>query len=191
MNANPDQQGWRPYQQGWPPPPSPYPAPNHRPVIVAAIIGAVAGLLLGLVIGAGGVFVLGVSGVLDPKPLTYGPGGSMARFDLQAGQCANGKVESGRSYPAAVAVSCIGGHDFEVYETASTPGPGVAAARYPDPRDLAAFADDHCLLASRRTSGAASTTAISTTPAWSRAVKPGTRATARWPARCGRSTATS
>jgi hypothetical protein len=116
-------------------------------VIVAAIIGAVAGLLLGLVIGAGGVFVLGVSGVLDPKPLTYGPGGSMARFDLQAGQCANGKVESGQSYPAAVAVSCTGGHDFEVYETASTPGPGVAAARYPDPRDLAAFADDHCLLA--------------------------------------------
>jgi hypothetical protein len=147
MNANPDQQGLRPYQQGWPPPPSPYPAPNHRPVIVAAITGAVAGLLLGLVIGAGGVFVLGVSGVLDPKPLTYGPGGSMARFDLQAGQCANGKVESGQSYPAAVAVSCTGGHDFEVYETASTPGPGVAAARYPDPRDLAAFADDHCLLA--------------------------------------------
>lgn len=145
MNANPDQQGWRPYQQGWPPP-SPYPAPSNRPVIVAAIVAAVAGLLLGLVIGGGGVFVLGVSGVLDPKPLTYGPGGSIARFDLQAGQCADGKVEAGRSYPAATALSCTGRHDFEVYEIASTPGPGTAA-RYPDSRDLAAFADDHCLLA--------------------------------------------
>jgi hypothetical protein len=147
MNTNPYQQDWRPSPQSWPPPPPPHPVANRRPVIVAAIVGAVAGLLLGLVIGGGVVFVLGVSGVFDPKPLTYGPGGSIARFDLQAGQCANGEVKAGRSYPAATALACSGRHDFEVYETASTPGPDVADARYPDPRDLAAFADDHCLLA--------------------------------------------
>jgi hypothetical protein len=100
-----------------------------------------------LVIGGGVVFVLGTSGVFDPKPLTYGVGGSMARFDLQPGQCANGEVKAGRSYPATTAVPCNAGHDFEVYETASTPGLVVAHAGYPDPRDLAAFADDHCLLA--------------------------------------------
>lgn len=147
MDTNPYQQDWRQYQQSWPPPPSPAPAPNRRPVIVAAIVAAVAGLLLGLVIGGGVVFVLGVSGVFDAKPLTYGPGGSMTQFELHAGQCADGEVKAGRSYPAATALSCSAGHDFEVYQTTSTPGPGVADARYPDPRDLAAFADDHCLLA--------------------------------------------
>src|SRR6266508_2565862 len=147
MSTDSNQQGWLPYQQAWPSPPAPAPAPNRRPVIVAAIVGAVAGLLLGLVIGGGVVFVLGVTGVFDSKPLTYGPGGSMARLDLQAGQCANGEVKAGQSYPAATAVPCSGRHDFEVYETASTPGPDVADAGYPGPRDLAAFADDHCLLA--------------------------------------------
>lgn len=147
MDTDPHQQGWRPYQQAWPSPPSPVPAPNRRPVIIAAVIAAAAGLLLGLVIGGAGVFLLGTSGLLDPKPLTYGPGGSMGRFDLQAGQCANGQVDSGRSYPASATVACGAAHDFEVYETASTPGPVGADARYPDPRDLGAFADDHCLLA--------------------------------------------
>src|SRR6266704_2513826 len=146
MTTNPYQQDWRQYPQSWPPP-SPYPAPNRRPVIIAAVVAALAGLLVGVVIGGAVVFVLGVTGVFDPKPLTYGPGGSIAQFELRAGQCADGEVKAGRSYPTAKAVACSGRHDFEVYETASTPGPDVADAGYPDPRDLAAFADDHCLLA--------------------------------------------
>ena len=85
--------------------------------------------------------------MFGPESLTYGPGGSIARFDLRTGQCANGRVEAGRSYPANRAVPCGAEHDFEVYEATSTPGPDVTAADYPDPRDLAAFADDHCLLA--------------------------------------------
>jgi hypothetical protein len=190
MNTNPYQQDWRPSPQSWPPPPPPYPMANRRPVIVAAIVGAVAGLLLGLVIGGGVVFVLGASGVFDPKPLTYGPGGSIARFDLQAGQCAKGEVKAGRSYPAATALACSGRHDFEVYETASTPGPDVADARYPDPATWPPSPTITACSPSRPMWGAASTTAISTTPASSQAATPGTRATARSPARCGRSTAT-
>lgn len=146
MTTNPYQQDWRQYPQSRPPP-SPSPALNRRPVIIAAVVAALAGLLVGAVIGGAVVFVLGVTGVFDPKPLTYGPGGSIAQFELQAGQCADGEVKAGRSYPTAKALACSGRHDFEVYETASTPGPDVADAGYPDPRDLAAFADDHCLLA--------------------------------------------
>ena len=147
MDTDPSQQGWRPYQPSWPPPPTPHPAPSRRPVIVAAIVAAIAGLFLGLVIGAGVVFLLGVNGVFGPKPLTYGVGGSMAQFDLRAGQCGDGEVKAGRSYPAAAAVPCEGEHDFEVYGRSGAPGADVVGARYPDPRDLAAFADDQCLLA--------------------------------------------
>jgi len=142
-----------PYQWPQPPLPSP-PRPDRRTVVLAAVIAGAAGLLIGAVVGGLVVFALGTSGVFNPDPLTRGPGGKLARFDLAVGQCANGKVEPGSGFGRDAAVPCSESHDFEVYASTVPPGralseeqDGDRAVRYPNADDLAAFADDHCLLA--------------------------------------------
>jgi hypothetical protein len=116
-------------------------------VVLAAVIAGASGLLVGAVLGGAVVlFVLGGSGVFTPAPLTRGPGGRLARFDLRVGQCANGKVKPGNSFGGDASVSCSQAHDFEVYAS-TVPPTGEASTRYPRADDLAAFADDHCLLA--------------------------------------------
>ena len=133
-----------PSPQAWLPPPAP--PPSSRPVVLAAVIAGVAGLLVGAVIGGAIIFVLGSSGAFAPDPLTRGPGGNLARFDLTVGQCANGKVEPGNSFASGAVVPCSASHDFEVYGSIVPPG-AEQGVPYPNPGDLAALAGDHCLLA--------------------------------------------
>jgi Septum formation len=127
----------------WPPPPA---QPNRRPVVLAAVIAAAAGLVVGAVIGAAVMFFVGSLGVFGPDELTRGPGGKLPLFDLAVGQCANGEITDGSSFGSDATVPCSQSHDFEVYASASPPGVEQAVG-YPDPRDLAALAGDHCLLA--------------------------------------------
>jgi hypothetical protein len=147
-NQHPSQSPYQyPYQYTYPWPPQQPPArSSKRPVVIAAVIAGAAGLVVGAVLAGVVVFALGVSGALDPDPLTRGPGGAMPSFQLRVGQCANGEVAPGASFGDDSAIPCERLHDFEVY--ASTTAPGQApGGRYPGAEDLALYADDYCLLA--------------------------------------------
>jgi Septum formation len=136
-----------PPQWQWPPPPrQPPPRTNWVPVLLAAVIASLAGLLVGGIIGGVVGFGLSSSGAFGPEPLTHGRGGALERFELEAGQCADGEVAPGGSFGADAAVSCSLSHDFEVYAQTSSPGQ-EQTNRYPGVDDLATFGDDYCLLA--------------------------------------------
>jgi hypothetical protein len=92
------------------------------------------------------VFFVGSSGVFMPHPLTRGPGGKLARFDLTVGQCADGKVKPGNSFGGDAAVSCSRSQDFEVSASTDPPG-GRERLGYLRTDDLGAFGDDECILA--------------------------------------------
>jgi Septum formation len=138
-----------PTQWQWAPPPPPPPQQSRTdwvPVVLAAVIASVAGLVVGGLLGGLVAMGIDIAGRFDPDPLTYGPGGALARFELEAGQCADGELAEGNGFGAEAAVSCSGSHDFEVYAQTSSPGQ-QQSNRFPDSRALASFSDDYCLMA--------------------------------------------
>jgi eukaryotic-like serine/threonine-protein kinase len=115
-------------------------------------LGVWPALGLAVLLGAGGLiggYAWGDRSATPVPPaglgpaLSYGTGGDLPVWGLNAGSCGNGSLTAGRRFPSSNTVSCTDPHDFEVFAY-GTGIPTDKDAAYPGLSDLAGAASTWC-----------------------------------------------
>jgi hypothetical protein len=117
-------------------------------------MGGAALFLAGALASFVGLVVLGTlldsgtgNGVHAADVRTYGPGGDLEAFALAPGQCGPADLDEVAAVPEGTDVDCTSDHAIEAYATLDPPGPAAEPTAAFAHDDLAAFADQACLLA--------------------------------------------